>query len=335
MHLTPSRPVLVGPPGGPGYPLKVVEVAPHATRVIVQAPLKHEDYAGAVVAHTVLLHAGHELQIALVADANHIASFVSSELVVVVERPVTDPQWNRDEADATRASLLRGLGPTNVEIDLSVRSGEQFEEARAVVGGVERLVDAEGVVLYACPFRTEPTPVRTKEQVRRNLVRTWVAASARFIDRALAAGQEARAAARECPSRFDQAVSQSEGGTLRITLRPTAQARSAGYYWNRALQQAIAAVCVHHQIASAKHEATSEVIARIGLVDIGAASRLRRVIAVGSSDRVALAALEEAVSLIPKSERRSPAVVPVLTRLRYWKDSLGAGSLRPPRPGSL
>jgi hypothetical protein len=96
------------------------------------------------------------------------------DLVVLVELPAEARPWGPAEVIAERRRMQEQIGTPPVLTDLWVRTTDRYEEARGVIGGVERLVDTEGVTVYARPTQRPPVVRRSPDEVRREHVSAWV-----------------------------------------------------------------------------------------------------------------------------------------------------------------
>jgi hypothetical protein len=96
------------------------------------------------------------------------------DLVVLVELPSDASPWGPADVIAERKRIQHRIPAPPVSADLWVRTTDRYAEARGVIGGVERLVDTEGVEVYSRPQQRAPVVRRTLDQVRRELVSTWV-----------------------------------------------------------------------------------------------------------------------------------------------------------------
>jgi predicted nucleotidyltransferase len=246
------------------------------------------------------------------------------DLVTVVELPPDEPRWNGPHADAEKMRLIQAIGPVPVELDLSVRSGEQYEEAREIVGGVEKLVAQEGCIIFSQPFSNAPKRTRTRVAVTTHLVRAWLEASARSIALGIRASQEKVAV----PSldgwhsvhRYGHVGTALEESGLRITLRRTvSNMRGADHYWRRAVQQALTAVCVLHQIDSSKHDALASVVSSIAKRSPHAGRQFEPLVESQPSRQHACVALDLAIRLISSLEQRTKTVVDIRRRLLEWR----------------
>jgi predicted nucleotidyltransferase len=234
------------------------------------------------------------------------------DLVVVIEVGAGKPRWNGVMADEERNRLLPAIGPAPFKVDLSVRSGEQYEEARNVIGGVERLVQTEGVAVYTRPFDVPPIRTRSADSVRKNLVRAWIAGSALSIERALhsehnvgSSAAPSQAAGLHAATRITASI----GGTEIVLRRPAPAARDARYFWYRSLQQSLTAVCVRYQIDTSKNDAVNEVIGRIRPYSKALGGRLVSILQLESPQLIARRALELALELVPRTEMATKEVL--------------------------
>jgi hypothetical protein len=166
--------------------------------------------------------------------------------LVVIEEPATrGVNWDGKQADREKTRLERALGLPPVPTDITVRSTQQYVDARAVFGGVEWLVDTEGIVLFAAPLVRRIVPRLTNERVRNGLIVAWLEAALQ----SLARGQTAPIPMQASP------IFVAHVGAQGIVLRPSsAPAQPPDYYWHRSIQQSLAAACVFHQVVAAKHD---------------------------------------------------------------------------------
>lgn len=108
------------------------------------------------------------------------------DIVVLVETPAGVRPWATPECVAERERLQREVGAPPLPTDLWVRTTDQYQEARSVIGSVEAMVDAEGFDLYAEPFQRAPRVRRTPAQVRREYTVGWVTHALRALEEASA-----------------------------------------------------------------------------------------------------------------------------------------------------
>ena len=108
------------------------------------------------------------------------------DLVVIVEIPLAEMAAMQQQMSAESRRINAALANWPLKLDISVRTIDQFEEARNVVGGVEWLVENEGYVIYARPADRAPIVRCRPEAVKRALVRTWLEDSLKALDRAVA-----------------------------------------------------------------------------------------------------------------------------------------------------
>lgn len=108
------------------------------------------------------------------------------DLVLIVEIPLAEVAAMRREMAAQNRRVSAALGNWPLILDISVRTIDQFEEARTVVGGVEWLAEHEGYVIYARSGDRAPIVRCQPDAVKRALVRTWLEDSRKALDRAVA-----------------------------------------------------------------------------------------------------------------------------------------------------
>lgn len=119
------------------------------------------------------------------------------DIVVLVETAASVRPWGTPECAAERDRLQREVGAPPLPTDLWVRTTDQYQEARGVLGSVEAMVDTEGIDLYAEPFQRAPRVRRTPAQVRREYTVGWVTHALRALEEAYA--RQARVADRQRP----------------------------------------------------------------------------------------------------------------------------------------
>jgi predicted nucleotidyltransferase len=166
------------------------------------------------------------------------------DLVVLFELPVHDRPWGPQEVIAERSRIHRLLPPPPVQTDLWVRTTDRYEEARRVVGGVEMLVDVEGVEVYSRPPTRAPLVQRNTDQVRREHVSAWV---------------EHALAALEGTLRIER---QAAGQTSLpgVPKTPEAAARIC-------VERAVNALLVFHQLVSGKAAGVDGMLSRLDVAE--------------------------------------------------------------------
>lgn len=223
-------------------------------------------------------------------------------MVVVVEIPKDDPAWDLPENQRERDRLQQQVGRPPLRTDLWVRTTDQFEEARNVVGGIESLVETEGVVLYSRPLDRPPVVRRSPDMVRRANVRGWLEHALMALDRAVARAQ----------------------GPAVVTGQPAA-VPDAAHFAYKSIRCAINAVLVLHQIRSSKQEDLNVVLARVAGVEPGVADWLRSVLA---TDQHSIGTAYSVLNGVVRELSQDPPVArllePVLRRLDRSVVLLGA-----------
>jgi hypothetical protein len=96
------------------------------------------------------------------------------DIVALVELPPAAHPWNTAQTQFEQDRMRAGLPLTPYRVDLSVRTTDQYEEGREVIGGVEHLVDVQGFTLYTHPLNSPPRVKRTRDQVIRQQMRAWI-----------------------------------------------------------------------------------------------------------------------------------------------------------------
>lgn len=84
-------------------------------------------------------------------------------------------RWGPAEGLREKQRIQRNIGRPPVKTELWVRTVDQFEEAKDVFGGIESLVQAEGVDVYSVPLQRSPTKVRDRSAVKAQILSDWVA----------------------------------------------------------------------------------------------------------------------------------------------------------------
>lgn len=192
------------------------------------------------------------------------------DLIVVIETPY-DPSGNVRECDAMRNHVLNTLGPPPIKTDLTVRSIDQFEAAKGVIGGAERLAVTEGVELFAVPYTRAAIVPADRRGTIAGLVRSWFESALRFA---------------EDSANFEVA-------------RDSTSALAAF----RSIQKSITAVCVHHQMETSKAEPINQVLQRLAEIDQEAANAFRTALGSrGMSFRLADEILRLALSLLNRDD---------------------------------
>lgn len=97
------------------------------------------------------------------------------DLAVVVEGA---PTWGPNEVAAERRQLQQVIGGV---ADLMVTTTDLYAAGHRIFGGVEWLIDNEGVEVFSTPPRRLPIARRTRDQVRRGYVATWISHALRAL----------------------------------------------------------------------------------------------------------------------------------------------------------
>jgi len=180
------------------------------------------------------------------------------DLVVLVELPAGSHPWGPLDNQAERSRILRQIGPTPLRTDLWVRTTDRYEEARRVVGGPEFLADSEGVVVYSRAADRPPVVRCSADQVRLQNVGTW-------IEHALLASDRAAKLENGFEVRQEGRFLQHGPGTLADV----------------AIQRAITALLVFHQIISHKRDSKDSMLTRLAGLEPQVAAHLRVVLGNG------------------------------------------------------
>lgn len=166
------------------------------------------------------------------------------DLVVLIEIPLADRRWGATEFLAERMRLQREVGAPPIPTDLSVRTTDRFEEARRVIGGVEHLVDLEGINVFHERMKRAPFARCSADQVRRELTYGWVRHAGETLSKAV--WVEKRDAARDARP-------------LVLTLDNRAA--------HNAILRGLNSLLVWHQILGFKADGAAGLLAKLQTVD--------------------------------------------------------------------
>lgn len=172
------------------------------------------------------------------------------DLVVLEEIPTAAPRWGLREVGIERARLQKAVGVPPIRTDLWVRTMDQYQEGRSVIGGIEHLVDVEGVTVFSRAPSRAPVIRRSPEQVRRDNVIAWIRNALGALDAAVKM-ESTRAVAAAFPP--------SIGGSE--------PARTA-------VERALNALLVLHQVRASKHMGVEGMLTSLASVDPSAAARI-------------------------------------------------------------
>jgi len=153
------------------------------------------------------------------------------DLAVVVEPPGGGETWGPADDARERARLQAAVGAA---ADVMLTTTDMLAAGRRVFGGVEWLVDHEGVLLRETRLRRKPVARRSPDQVRRGYVATWLDHAWRAL----------RAAQRGTPS------------------GPAGEDPAAA-----AVLRALMALLVFHRLPAAKRDGHAGMLARLAAVD--------------------------------------------------------------------
>ncbi|MBA3645729.1 MAG: nucleotidyltransferase domain-containing protein [Gemmatimonadaceae bacterium] len=192
------------------------------------------------------------------------------DLIVVVEIPY-DPSGGVRECNEIRAHIVRTLGLPPLKTDLSVRSIDQFEAAKGVIGGAERLAVTEGVELFCAPYTRAPVLPPSQQGTIAGIVRSWFESALKFAE--------------------DSATFEAANDSTSVL---------AAF---RSIQKSITAVCVHHQMETSKAEPINQVLQRLTEIDEEAANAFRSALGcTAMSFNLADRVLRVALSLLIRDE---------------------------------
>jgi len=252
---------------------------------------------------------GRVRSVVMIGSRAHGCSTRSSDLdlVVIEETAAHDSNWDGNRTDREKARIERELGLPPMPTDLTVRSTQQYVDAREVFGGVEWLVDTEGVVLFASPLARKVVPRLSKERVRSGLIVAWLEAALRSLARART-GQIAS----DSPHMIVAHVN-GKGLALRPASVPT---RTPEYYWHRSIQQALAAACVFHQVVAAKHDSMEAVAVKLNRHSPLLHERFSNYASISASSSTAYTAVLEVVTWVKEHGAMEAILKPVSRRLQ-------------------
>jgi predicted nucleotidyltransferase len=222
------------------------------------------------------------------------------DLVVLVEIPREAAPWGPAEVIAERKRIQRQLPPPSVLTDLWVRTTDRYEEARGVIGGVERLVDVEGVDVFSEALTRPPLVRRTPDQVRREHVSAWIEHALWALEGT--AAMEAAAV----PPRAAPGHPRTVGEASRVCA-----------------ERAVNALLVFHQIEAGKGNGFAGMIARLATCDRACASRMENLFS--SSDKPTAAA-RRVVSEVIRRLAQDRVMLPYLAPSRARLDRLFVGA---------
>jgi hypothetical protein len=203
------------------------------------------------------------------------------DLVVLAEVPRGASAWGPAENLAERDRIQGAVGRLPVTTDLLVRTTDHYCEARGVVGGVEYLVDREGVDVYARALEHPPTIRRNAEQVRRANAGTWITHASAVLEE-LAAHPRSRESASAGPA---------------------------------SAMRSVTALLVTHQLHSSKRDGIRQMLGQLAAVDSPTAAQL--LVSLESAEppfRKAHAVLRTAVARLAQD----PGMLPHLRQARAW-----------------
>lgn len=217
------------------------------------------------------------------------------DLVVLVEVPRGTRPWGPAENLAERDRIQRAVGVPPITTDLSVRTTDHYHEARYVIGGVEHLVDLEGVDVYSHPLSHPPSITRSPTQVRHQHTGTWITHAAAVLDEA------ARGVSSGNPEGAARLASAAHASVMR----------------------AVTALLVSHQLHSAKRDGIPSMVTQLAEVDPETAADLDRTLRrAGHPFQTACMVLR----LVVLRLGRDPVLVPHLHQAQVWLNGEGVNA---------
>ena len=124
------------------------------------------------------------------------------DIVVVLEQRHDETPWGPAALAAERARLSALIPSIMQPIDLAVTTTDLYEAGHKVFGGLEWLMDHEGIQVFSLRPLRKPVVRRTRDQVRRGYVATWIEHAIRALEsHGGGAGEHCSAAAAACVQR--------------------------------------------------------------------------------------------------------------------------------------
>jgi hypothetical protein len=212
------------------------------------------------------------------------------DLVVLVELPRGSPAWGPRENLAERDRIQKAVGTPPISTDLSVRTTDHYHEARGVIGGVEHLVDVEGVDVYSHPLSEPPTIRRAPDCVRSQHAGTWITHAVAVLE---------------------EAVSSARGAPHLDATKLTEAAHACA-------MRAITALLTIHQLHSSKRDGLPAMLTQLAGADAQAAAELQGVLErAGPPIQKARTVLQIVVGRLG----RDPGMTPYLRQAHAWLGS--------------
>ncbi|HEX8674509.1 MAG TPA: nucleotidyltransferase domain-containing protein [Longimicrobium sp.] len=212
------------------------------------------------------------------------------DLVVLVEVPRGSRAWGPAENLAERDRIQQAVGVPPITTDLSVRTTDHYHEARHVIGGVEHLVDLEGVDVFSQPLSDPPSIRRSPTQVRLQHTGTWITHAAAVLEEATSSEKADSAGTPEGAARLASAAHAS-------------------------VMRAVTALLVSHQLHSAKRDGIPAMLKQLAGVDPETAAELEAVLRrAGPPFPTACAVLRMVVLRLGSG----PGMAPYLNQAQVW-----------------
>ena len=194
------------------------------------------------------------------------------DLVVLIETDARERPWGGQEALAQANRIQRLIGTPPIRTDLTVRSVDQFEEAKGTIGGVEYLVVKEGFRVFSSPLKRKPTPRLPHAVVRRALAYAWLGGALKALSDAARADSVGLRAKDTTPERSGDLKNSARlvgvllptsNGAQQISLLPPLGGSAGRSLRIRAAQKAVTAICVAHQVDTSKQEKFESVFRKL------------------------------------------------------------------------
>lgn len=206
------------------------------------------------------------------------------DIVVIVETPLGSPRWGAEAFSAERERIQRELGPPSIRTDLGVRTTDRYEEARRVVGGLEHLVDLEGVDVHSQPSHRLPEVRCTSAQVRREHTYGWVRHARETLEHAF--------------------ETQRSGGVAGPVASASGRAGAAA---RNTVLRALNAMLVSHGVHGSKRDGAAGLLSKLAAVNLMSAAQFHEIAFTQPlSLQVARSALQYVVSRVLDDPEMAP-----------------------------
>lgn len=243
-------------------------------------PASHTDLqlAERLAARIVAVGSGRVRRVAMIGSRARGDASASSDLdlAIVLEQGSGETLWGPEELAAERRRLQAELGPTPIPTEVYVSTTDLYAAGHRVFGGVEWLIENEGVDVFTAPLSRRPVVRRTPDQVRRGYAATWILHGLRALERAASGGAAA-------------AGDERSAATLCI-------------------QRAVWALLVFHRLPASTAGGIEALLARLGERDSAFSGWVAKLTAGGADPAAAHAVLKAAADRIALDPASAPYV---------------------------